>query len=289
MRNYLSHGLKWLTGIVTKVCGSNTYEVHYGTGNRKVHADQLKRKVRWEDSDDDVIIIRKDIPKVGPTTPKKKEKEVPNVVEETRKSTRVRVPTRQFEGGSLRKPPLNMSKPIAKKGDRLNTVRINQVFSPQSKVVTSLTRGGDHVITVIEKVLNNSKHKMVIMTNPIIPLINGSQKSLRSKLVNSVNSWRCNWSNSMMCGRGSFVMNSHTLNCKVHCMGELIADPSIGPNHLSGRAVTEPGTTSVNNMDSSHWGGVTASTGIRSKTRKMRMKMDMIYRRWTLRTSCDME
>ncbi|KAK6056212.1 hypothetical protein COOONC_06287 [Cooperia oncophora] len=49
IRNYTGSGDRWIPGIVVKVLGSSTYEVHFGMGVRKTHADQMKERViPWE-------------------------------------------------------------------------------------------------------------------------------------------------------------------------------------------------------------------------------------------------
>lgn len=53
IRNYSSERERWIPGIVTKVLGTNTYAVHFGTGVRKMHADQMKERViPWENMED---------------------------------------------------------------------------------------------------------------------------------------------------------------------------------------------------------------------------------------------
>lgn len=53
LRNYQSNQDKWVPGIVTERCGSNTYRVHFGTGSRLAHADQLKKRViYWEEEEE---------------------------------------------------------------------------------------------------------------------------------------------------------------------------------------------------------------------------------------------
>lgn len=50
LRNYNPNQDKWVPGIVTEEVSSNTYRVHYGTGSRVAHADQLKKRVcYWEE------------------------------------------------------------------------------------------------------------------------------------------------------------------------------------------------------------------------------------------------
>ncbi|KAK6011874.1 hypothetical protein OSTOST_23029 [Ostertagia ostertagi] len=41
IRNY-QRGDKWIPGIVTQVLGGRMYEIHFGSGSRKAHADQMK-------------------------------------------------------------------------------------------------------------------------------------------------------------------------------------------------------------------------------------------------------
>ncbi|KAK6019884.1 hypothetical protein OSTOST_14471, partial [Ostertagia ostertagi] len=48
IRNY-QKGDKWIPGIITQVVGRRVYEVHFGTGSRKAHADQLKERITSED------------------------------------------------------------------------------------------------------------------------------------------------------------------------------------------------------------------------------------------------
>ncbi|XGW10179.1 hypothetical protein V3C99_012009, partial [Haemonchus contortus] len=44
---------KWIPGVILEKVGSNTYRVHYGTGSRMAHADQIKKRVTfWEEEDD---------------------------------------------------------------------------------------------------------------------------------------------------------------------------------------------------------------------------------------------
>ncbi|KAK6029503.1 integrase core domain protein, partial [Ostertagia ostertagi] len=53
IRNYSGSEQKWIPGIITRVLGSCTYEVHYGVGQRKVHTDQIKERViPWECTED---------------------------------------------------------------------------------------------------------------------------------------------------------------------------------------------------------------------------------------------
>uniref|UniRef100_A0A7I5E521 DUF5641 domain-containing protein n=1 Tax=Haemonchus contortus TaxID=6289 RepID=A0A7I5E521_HAECO len=49
IRNY-QKGDKWIPGIITQVVGRRTYEVHFGTGSRKAHADLLKERITPEDN-----------------------------------------------------------------------------------------------------------------------------------------------------------------------------------------------------------------------------------------------
>lgn len=52
------NGDKWLYGIITSVDGENRYTVHYGTGERQCHADQLKRReIPWEKLEE--VVLRK--------------------------------------------------------------------------------------------------------------------------------------------------------------------------------------------------------------------------------------
>ncbi|KAK6034269.1 hypothetical protein COOONC_28221 [Cooperia oncophora] len=48
IRNY-QKGDKWIPGIITQVLGSRMYDVHFGTGSRKVHTDQLKERLVPDD------------------------------------------------------------------------------------------------------------------------------------------------------------------------------------------------------------------------------------------------
>ncbi|KAK6009952.1 integrase core domain protein, partial [Ostertagia ostertagi] len=59
MRNY-QKGDKWIPGIITQVVGKRVYEVHFGTGSRKAHADQLKERIMSEE--DYALMTGKRIP-----------------------------------------------------------------------------------------------------------------------------------------------------------------------------------------------------------------------------------
>ena len=52
IRNYKDRGDKWLPGIVMEMTGANIYLIHFGTGSRWAHVDQIKpRVILWEDED----------------------------------------------------------------------------------------------------------------------------------------------------------------------------------------------------------------------------------------------
>ncbi|XGW34214.1 hypothetical protein V3C99_018217 [Haemonchus contortus] len=53
LRSYQSRHEKWIPGVILEKVGSNTYRVHYGTGSRMAHADQIKKRVTfWEEEED---------------------------------------------------------------------------------------------------------------------------------------------------------------------------------------------------------------------------------------------
>ena len=61
IRNYLSHGEKWLAGIILEKLGNKSFLVHHETGQRKVHIDQIKKRlVNWGDVDDQILIRRQE-------------------------------------------------------------------------------------------------------------------------------------------------------------------------------------------------------------------------------------
>ncbi|XGW34442.1 hypothetical protein V3C99_018378 [Haemonchus contortus] len=56
IRNYTGSGDRWIPGIVVKILGTSTYEVHHGMGVRKIHADQMKERViPWELADEELL------------------------------------------------------------------------------------------------------------------------------------------------------------------------------------------------------------------------------------------
>ncbi|VDL65922.1 unnamed protein product, partial [Nippostrongylus brasiliensis] len=92
IRNYSGTGDRWIPGIIVKTWGTNTYEVNMGTGQRKVHADQLKERImKWEEVED-YQLQRMDEKRKGAHN----ESEMAKGTGEVRRSTRKRKETERM-------------------------------------------------------------------------------------------------------------------------------------------------------------------------------------------------
>ncbi|KAK6028509.1 retroviral aspartyl protease [Ostertagia ostertagi] len=100
IRNYTGSGDRWIPGMVMKVLGSSTYEVHYGMGVRKTHADQMKpRVIPWEAIDDNLLRkMDRKLPSrsTGRSSPGRQVGAAPSEQERLRRSRRKRQATEKM-------------------------------------------------------------------------------------------------------------------------------------------------------------------------------------------------